>query len=258
MLSWQFSFVLIRIILLLAIMISKSLEKLHPLQPMNLDNIETFDISPTKKGMKKCTLDADTYKVMKIKKRGSKFDHFGFYAITGNAFKELPEGHYEDEIGFVFCNPGWVDEVYVDPRARECGLATVLTELCMIDPDINQNTDRNIAYNKIGGSLRTNDEVKSVENHLRSSCSSLIGLEMTSFPFSGAYAYFSAAVRMKYTHMVVQHYDSKFGGCGKRFKFYEVENAKHYYDENTGRIEDGKGDTEGSGHLARWYFCKYH
>ena len=247
----------VKALLFIAYIALLSYTTLHPLQPMINGNTETFHVSSTKKRTKRCKLEADTYSVIKIEDLTLREHYFNFHAITGTTFTKLESDHYENEIGYALCNPGWIQMVYVEPKARDCGLATVLTELCLIDPDINQNTDENTVYRKIDKRLERNDEVREMEEHLRTSCSNLMGLEMTVTPFKGAYAYFSAAMRMKYQYMAVQPYDAELGHCGQKFKYYQVDQAQQHFDENTGRIEDGKGDTEGTGRKAQWYFCKY-
>ena len=257
----------IRVFLFIAYLILRSDPKLHPSRPMIKNgDTETFNISPAKIQNKLCKLAVDAYTVIKIEERTSSGDYFRFYAITGDTFTKLQQQQastsfnklqYENEIASITCQPGWVGFVKIQIIARNCGLATVLTELCMIDKEIPQITDKNKAFSKMYEENRGNDEIRATEGHLRTFCMNLVGLEMEAQPYTGAYAYFSAAIRLKYHFMAVQPFSKSLDKCEPRFKYYQVERARNYYDEKSGRIEDGKGDTKGSGYQARWYFCKY-
>ena len=184
---------------------------------------------------------------------------FNFYAIISDTFQRIPtnpkESRYENQIGYATCKYGWIDFVFVHVSARGCGLGTILSELCMIDPDLNSNTPENLVFKRLRRGGRT-DEKQHAISHLENNCHALIGLHNVAQPVDGkhlgSYAYFSAAMRMGYQYMVVQHYDRTLQRCGNNVKFYEVENAKSLYNQHTGRINDA----EGSGYEAKWYFCR--
>ena len=252
-------FNLIKTIVLITIDISIiDSRKLHVREAMSTGSIETFDISQAKKIAlditKRCTLEENKFKVTKVKED----DQFVFYAITGENFHRLPSDDFENQIGLAECKIGWIEHVFVEPRARNCGVSTVLTELCMIDPELSGNSQdsENLVYENINRGLERNDEMAQAEEYLRSNCNSLMGLLMIANPLSGAFGYFNAAKRRNYHLMVVQFYDSGLEKCGRKFKFYEVKRAENLYNENTGRIEDDEGDPVGSGYEAKWYFCK--
>ena len=234
-------------------------QKLHVRNPIKTGSTDKFDISQSKKIVKdkdkRCNLEANKFKVIKVKED----DQINFYAVTGDTFVKLPSDDYENQIGSAECKVGWIESVFVEPKARNCGLASILTQLCMIDPGLTKNRkeDKHLVYEHLKRGLSRNDgDVQGVEKHLRSHCHGLIGLLMEATPLEGAYAYFSAAERLKYQYMVVHFYDQKIYQCGGRFKFYEVERAKNLYNSNTGRIEDDETDPEGSGYEAKWYFCR--
>ena len=50
------------------------------------------------------------------------------------------QNQFENQIGFAMCSNGWIDKVRVksepDLDARNCGIGTVFTTLCMIDPEL--------------------------------------------------------------------------------------------------------------------------
>ena len=77
---------------------------------------------------------------------------------------------YHDQIGYATCLHGWIDMVSVVPYAQNCGIATVLTELCLIDPDINKNIEGNQAIKEISSLDSRTDEVRDVTYHLRDHC----------------------------------------------------------------------------------------
>ena len=86
--------------------------------------------------------------------------------------------------------PGKLDKVEVNekPRdARQCGIATVLTELCFLDPDIHRKPERRIyrsAYDIL--------EEHGVETH----CKKAVALSMHADPMIGAYTYFFCSVEI--------------------------------------------------------------
>lgn len=234
----------------------------HPTNAITTNNAATF---PLDRSRTQCVLEVDTYQVMKVAERnegalrGEK-DEFNFYAILGNTFRIIPtnpkERRYENQIGYVTCKYGWIDFVFVHISARGCGLGTIFTELCMIDPDLNANTQQNLVFKRLRRGGRT-DEKQQAISHLESNChGGLIGLHNAAQPLNGkhhgAFAYLSAAKRMGYQYMVVQHYDTTLQRCGNNVKFYKIEDAQSLYDEHTGRINDD----EGSGYEAKWYFCR--
>jgi hypothetical protein len=201
---------------------------------------------------------------------------YEYYAVTSLQHEvymwSMRHNRYDDQIGYIACSHGWIKMVSVKPHAQNCGLATVFTELCLIDPDINENLWGNKAIQKIGIFDSQSDEVRDVIAHLKSRCALLVGLKMVASPLTGAYAYLSAAKRMGYQYMVVQFYDharrrmgnsrKKETSCSQKFKYYEIETAQSLFDPESGNIEDPfeefdpKGSTSGSGDEAKWYLCR--
>ena len=126
----------------------------------------------------------------------------------------------------------------LDPvHARNCGLATVLTTLCMIDPELNvmDSTEINERFSE--------DEV--LENTIKSACKRFIGLTMSADPMSGAFAYFSAALNKNYNKFLIRT------DCAKyiRYTWMDTETAKDKFDVTTGKIG---GIT---GFMRQWFFC---
>ena len=148
------------IIILIYILITKCHGKFDALEPMVTGGTETFQIKGDKKdgfyfNTRRCTLEADTYKIRKVKKSDR---DFRFYVIPGdlpeltdtdgNAVNDdqISQAIFEsrmDRIAKAKCEIGWISLIEVKKRARNCGIATILTQLCMIDPFLTQNSDQN-------------------------------------------------------------------------------------------------------------------
>ena len=264
--------------ILLSIFILQSHGKFDPLEPMTTGDTETFYIDSTKKTAdvgRRCLVNANTYKVRKTKQNGNQLK---FMAILGNlpalkdsAGKPVPDESITDafylsnQIAEAYCKIGYIRFVHVEPHARNCGLAKVLTELCLIDPDVNRNTDENWVISQL--KAVKNDQSSHLQELMKNRCvGGLVGLVMSSDPLEGGFAYLSAAKNMLYSHMLVQFYHAENfaprenphepGPCEQKFGTYETSVAQGLYNGDTGRIEDEVIGAEGSGEGARWYFCK--
>ena len=134
----------------------------------------------------------------------------------------------------------------MQPRdARQCGIATVLTELCLLDPDIYEKGEKNRAYR-----LLRNHDVTTM------SCGQAVSLQMGADPKSGAYAYFSAASRTGYNKLVVNWPNSDYA----QIAIYDTDHAKQAYNVETGIIEPcvicQNTDIPCEAFQAKWIFCK--
>ena len=197
-----------------------------------------------------------TYKVMKTEEaRSSGEKQLLFYAIHGPSdFTPTSTGGklgqyrtmYVGQVAWAKCTPGKLDKVEVNdkPRdARQCGIATVLTELCFLDPDIYQKRERNEAFNIL--------EAHAVE----ANCKQAVSLAMTADPMIGAYAYFSAASRTGYNKLIVNwpFIDED------KISVYDTNDAKKSYDAKTGYIESQiccNNEKRCDSNKANWVFCK--
>ena len=159
---------------------------------------------------------------------------------------------YIGQIAFADCNPGEVDKIQVaeknkvQPRdARQCGIGTVLTELCLLDPDIYEKGEKNRAYRL----LRSHDVTT-----MR--CGQAVSLQMGSDPKSGAYAYFSAASRTGYNKLIVNWPNSDYA----QIAIYDTDHAKQAYNAETGIIEPcvicQNTDVPCEAFQAKWIFCR--
>ena len=172
---------------------------------MRPDEIQEFVITKVKRPNCRLILGSasrTTYKVMKKQeiKLGSIYTNF--FAVHSSHFTpnpdpedfQIPQSRYIHQAGYAQCHHGWINKVETNERsnglpfARECGIGTVLTELCLIDPDVKRNVEGNAARERIIGNPVASYLVK---NH----CKQLVGLQMSADPAEGAYAYFSAAIK---------------------------------------------------------------
>ena len=125
-----------------------------------------------------------------------------------------------------------------DPiNARNCGLATVLTTLCMIDPELNvmDSTEINQRFSE--------DQV--LETTVKTACHRFIGLTMAADPMSGAFAYFSAALNTNYDKFLIRT------DCEQdnHYTWMDTKTARNQYDVNTGKIGGIRG------YMKQWFFC---
>ena len=128
---------------------------------------ETATISLVRAKRPNCGLGIDTYEIIKredMDKNDEK--EVNFYAIQGKELEELVEDdetkkiggedddvynredRYKNQLGRITCKPGWIEYVRVNDNAQGCGLGTVLTEMCMIDPVLTRNDKKAIWFTK--------------------------------------------------------------------------------------------------------------
>ena len=222
------------------------------------------------------------YEILKIE------DEFGdiftnFYAIRGDEITRVrnkktheslqdERSRYNDQIGWASCQPGWIANVWVNDgkgddskykiNARQCGIASVLTQLCLMDPKLNgRNQERgNSAILELGEAA----DLLGYTDKIKENCKQFVGLVNAADPKSGAFAYFSAAIRENYGDMMVQQRQKKRQNDGharrpklQDFSIYETQNAKKYYNPDTGMIgKCGCNDYVCDAHNAVWFFCK--
>ena len=231
---------------------AESEDDYHPSKPIENEDQIKLRIEPGKNVH--WPLLSNTYHV--IKRYDRIIGHFTFFAISGNSMEVTKplsrlRTRYRNQIGYATCKPGWIDYVWVNSVARKCGVSTVLNEFCFIDPNLYQINKNNVAVKEIS-TFEKNSHVERILKYIHNNCTALIGLEMKADPLAGALAYFSAAMNLRYTKMIIQLYDSKLKRCGKLFRTYDVFYAKANFCTHTGRIDD----IDGSGYRAKWYFCK--
>ena len=253
---------------------SKLLKKFVPAEhptwrePMlrGVHNYRTFWINKIRHP--NCRLKENTFKVVKSRTgRDVQFDQgvtIEFQALK-EQFDATNPDHvdeiYNYQMGYITCTPGWIDDVRVHSmptNARDCGISTVLTELCLLEPEIyvlhqppDNRPSKSIQYLLQQGYAH---ELFDIEN----SCNYLIGMWMKAEPMSGAFAYLGAANRMGYRRLYLE---TAAGG----FFYFWVKDALNSYDENTGKFTlmgeccCDDCDTEHrkcDGFGGRWFFCR--
>ena len=219
-----------------------------PSKAMEANEIQAFDINTALKSQ--CTLSPAKYKVKKqFQANGFGEEELVFYAaryeeVTLGVSPEPTFPDFVDSIASATCTPGSIDVVYVNPIARNCGISKVLSTLCMFDPHVHRVNRKNKVYRRLQ-LFYTN--VAQLYN-----CDMLVGLQNTATPFTGGFAYLSAAQLSGLQYLTVQRYDSEKNECTGEFLDYGVNHAKNVFDRNTGLI----GNEPGSGYNSMWYFCK--
>ena len=218
--------------------------------PMKTGSVQKFQIDKLEK-YKNCPLQSDTYNV---KKEEMPYDddpgtfYNIFYAITDESFVLqnnddcfiMMEDHYKHQIGYALCEPGFIKKVLVneDPvNARRCGIATTLSILCLIDPELSAMGDKNV-----GIKYFDDPHIKPV---FEKQCKHFVGLTMTAEKNSGGGAYLlSAALKSGYTKVAIKNKNTQ------EYKILSVKKTKRDYKAETGMIDDlDTFDTQ-------WFFCK--
>ena len=248
----------------------------HPTQKMDDDEIIEFrtKVSPA------CRLRHKTFTVMKKSIRSgatkSIADRFKFYAIAVMPFMPLfieLEGNplsdriYKHQIGAITCGPGWIFNLdvydnaelkikneqgrYVDRivNARKCGVGVVLTELCLLDSDINALDEHNR-----GKALLDDNGIT-----LYTNCHKFVGLTMAAHSPGDGHIYLSSAIRIGYQRLLVYRGGLMAGEIGEEqevnYNTYETRDARQNFDSSTGDIGPCCGNDRCEAWMKNWYFC---
>ena len=235
----------------------------HPSRKMLTGETQTF----RRKLVPECRLRGKYFRVLKITQRSEDRplqDIFTFYAIYGryNIFSliENPTNadiKYEYQIGFIRCNPGWINHLQVFEDAswrrwdneqrqyvlevvdtRRCGVGVVLTELCLLDPEVfvkDHENKADINLNNAGTTLHDN-------------CDKLVGLLLTT---TEAHVYLSSAIRMGYQRLLIDMSD----GMSHTFNAYDTSVAQQNYNDATGSIQACDENERCEACFRQWYFC---
>ena len=136
-----------------------------------------------------------------------------------------------------------------DANAQKCGIGIILTELCLIDPDITRLDDNNISLRRY--SIRRYS--RSIYQMLLNTCAGgLLGLTMTAEPIRGEFAYFSAAINKGYNKFMVE----EGSGSDVSTKNYDTKIAGENMDPTSGVIKPCCGNNECRANSRVWLFCK--
>ena len=220
------------------------------------------------------------FTVLKLEENDEGVKSFMFYAVPGyfgiTKFDEIPEidpreftkmnFRFNGQIAVIKCSHGWIEDLQVFQEslgnversvdARRCGIGTVLTELCLIDPDVNIPKPGNMALDILSTNRNAANEFEMVKNK----CQKLVGLMMAAevkdseFPHAGGRTYFTAAINMRYRILVI---DSTFYSDESRnaLNVYDVKTAKENFDPRTGNINPCCNHELCVAHQSYWLFC---
>ena len=241
----------------------------HPTEPMENGQRKIFQRKIPSKGKPKCRLSSLYFTVLKENRLGATGNVLTsrFYAIVGN-FKDVDfvplEGLYEKEIerkyerqvAFIECSHGWINYLTTFEQSlgtespieypRNCGIGTVLTELCLIDPDLNIRRQGNEARLLLDGY----PEFEMIEQN----CEKLMGLSMEVDDISTGYVYFTAAINMGYMNLIIDEKDKD--GQSEGLKIYPTQVAKQNFDTASGAILPCCDNPRCNAHGNIWFFCK--
>ena len=205
---------------------------------MKVNEVREFSIDYNAK--KSCNLvdnqgkKVDTYYIKKME--------VGYFAASID--KDFPESDI-GMLGEAMCDEALISNVRVldgegGLNARQCGIGTDLTALCMIDEDVHRGDGIAINLNRYfrqGPNVRQ-AVVDATITEVKKECKGgLVGLYMTALK-GGGNAYFEAARKVGYKRMIV--FDQREQ---HQFSSLSVEEAQKCYNED-------KLDTDD------WFFCK--
>ena len=245
----------------------------HPTEPMEDGQRKIFQRKIPSKGKPKCRLSSLYFTVLKENRLGATGNVLTsrFYAIVGN-FKEVDfvplEGFthsrkYERQIAFIECRHGWINYLTTFEQSlgtngpieypRNCGIGTVLTELCLIDPDLNVRRQGNEARLLLEGY----PEFDMIEQN----CDKLMGLSMEVDDITTGYVYFTAAINMGYMNLIIDEKDkvrkgNKIKWKSEGLKIYPTKVAKQNFDTASGAILPCCDNPRCNAHGNIWFFCK--
>ena len=191
-----------------------------PTAAMEINEVAEFQ---TRNDRGYCRLERSSYTVVK------KFenDYYIFYAIATDRTEPLVEPpllpidaqkdmeKYDRQIAFIVCTHGWILKLNVFEYSlgdypelpRRCGVGTLLTELCLIDPHVNNNDNDNDDDNDNRASqiLAKHGNMFDMSQEY---CKKLVGLDMEAKFLDGSLkaggsTYLTAAYNMKYLMLMV-------------------------------------------------------
>ena len=240
----------------------------HPTEPMEDGQRKIFQRKVPSKGKPKCRLSSLYFTVLKENRIGATGNVLTsrFYAIVGN-FKDVDfvplEGFshsqkYERQIAFIECRHGWINYLTTFEQSlgttgpieypRNCGIGTVLTELCLIDPDLNIRRQGNEARLLLEGYPEF--------NMIEQNCDKLMGLSMEVDEIPTGHVYFTAAINMGYMHLIIdEKWRTKVRKSGG-LKIYPTQVAKQNFDTASGAILPCCDNLRCNAHGSMWFFCQ--
>ena len=211
--------------------------------PMKKDEIRTFHIDKKIKKHCKLTATSDDPNVIEVKIK-KQLDLLGKRA---NTISYTIDGM---DYGYLYCQPGYLEDVNVKEKAGRCGISEMFTRLCMNEPIHQVKNKDNRAMNDEG--------LQEFAEHLEwttTHCNNIFMLEMDAWPRVGAISYFRAALASGFTRMFIKV------GPTSRPTFYPesgpccVEELQKRYDSETGEMKKGDEEENVAGPDMEWYYC---
>ena len=203
-------------------------------------DIQVFDIY--KDNRTNCSYQGTQFFVKKEKEEnGDWVLKRNFYASSEKDFSvkvnDSVKSRYKNQVGYISCTIGFIYQVSVNEKP-ECAfeMSTVLTTLCMIDPELNRMDELNYSFNK----LEADEPMEFVSEH----CNNLIGVTMSEKKRKKVYTYFTAAVASGYTKMLVK------GDNDVNYVVLDLNIAEKEYNSELGHINNVDP------RWNYWIFCK--
>ena len=240
-----------------------------PKEAMGINDVAVFQ---TRNDQGHCKLSSSRFTV--VKKINEITGYFIFYAIAGepNTTDHLPIEDqeplriYERQIAYIVCSHGWIHNLNVFPASlganhedpRRCGVGTLLSELCLIDPSVNRG--------KVEGNeaRRALEKYRNAFDMSEKYCSKLVGLQMEAkyedSTKKAGRVYLTAAQNMGYAMLMVDRTPKRTDIFGNEIiyelTFYQTHIARIFYDQNSGNIMPCCGkDYECKANKRNWFFC---
>ena len=206
---------------------------------------ETRIFQIDKKKYLKCRLAENEIEILKDDYFGQ--DNPGFIVVKNVASADVE------------CRPGSINDIRVSEEARECGIGTMLMQLCLNEEKIHNvaENDKNQGLNLIRELSETNavPNAKEVESWVDSNCEKLVSLDMTCRIPPSAHVFFSSALASGYTEMIFaliniseysKFYPLKFPGS--------VQEMKEHYTDDGYILESDGNKVKVRGEI--WLFCQ--
>ena len=252
----------------------------HPTKAMEINEVVIF--RRRRKSASHCNLNSLYFTVKKTKGEFYGRDIFMFYAIGRDvsiegSFDEVVEElansnrthKYNHQIAYIKCSHGWIYQLEVFDQSlgevgpfedpKRCGIGIVLTELCLIDPQINDLKEGNRAFDYL-------EDQQTAYDFVMKYCQKLVGLKMAAetigpIPRSGGHTYLTAAIRMRYDRLLINTGDCDDHSYGppdpNPVKFYEPKIAKDNYVSVTGNINACGRNGRCEAYKQSWFFCSF-
>ena len=211
------------------------------IKPMNTGEIQSFNIYP--EDSVNCSNSGNRIFVKKVQElNGDWILKRNFYVSTNKEFsvndEDSMKDRYKDQNGYISCTVGFIYKISINNNIIECSneISSLLSTLCMLDPELNALSDVNYSFNK----MEADEPMEFVVKH----CSKLMGVTMSKNKNKMADAYFTAALASGFSKMLVK------GDKSPKFLLLDVHVAKKEYNPKIGNIKNVNPKWN------NWIFCK--